>query len=203
MYVKQIEEIVQIGRSLRHQGLPSEDDDVAALVARLGQIRRLESESDSPSSPTPANHTFPTPTIPSYTQVAAHTSTPHPRVRIMASGPASSQQRTSQGQQGVGSQARRLGARVPAVPLIIHDGTDLLPTGPTRRTETPPPIGFNYNRGPHYVPCIVSDNCRRNVPACFTRVVMGVDPHVIGMIPGDNNQYDGPLHAVPDHDMGE
>ena len=32
---------------------------------------------------------------------------------------------------------------------------------------------------------------------------MGVDPHVIGMIPGDCNQYGGPLHATPDHDQGE
>ena len=32
---------------------------------------------------------------------------------------------------------------------------------------------------------------------------MGVDLHVIGMIPGDRNQYGGPLHAAPDHDQGE
>ena len=32
-YVKQIEEIVRIGRTLRHSGLPSEDDEAAALVA--------------------------------------------------------------------------------------------------------------------------------------------------------------------------
>ena len=32
---------------------------------------------------------------------------------------------------------------------------------------------------------------------------MGVDPHIIGMIPGDRNQYGGPLHAAPDHDQGE
>ena len=32
---------------------------------------------------------------------------------------------------------------------------------------------------------------------------MGADPHVIGMIPGDHNQYGGPLHAAPDHDLGE
>ena len=32
---------------------------------------------------------------------------------------------------------------------------------------------------------------------------MGVNPHVIEMIPGDNNQYGGPLHAAPDHDLGE
>ena len=43
----------------------------------------------------------------------------------------------------------------------------------------------------------------RNIPARFTRVVMGVDPHVIGMIPGDSNQYGGPLHAAPNHDQEE
>ena len=32
---------------------------------------------------------------------------------------------------------------------------------------------------------------------------MGPDPHVIGIIPGDNSQYGGPLYAVPDHDQGE
>ena len=32
---------------------------------------------------------------------------------------------------------------------------------------------------------------------------MGADPHVIGMIPGDHNQYGGPLYATLDHDLGE
>ena len=32
---------------------------------------------------------------------------------------------------------------------------------------------------------------------------MGADPHVIGMIPGNSNQYGGPLHAALDHDLGE
>ena len=32
---------------------------------------------------------------------------------------------------------------------------------------------------------------------------MGADPHVIGMILGDRNQYGGPLYATPDHDQGE
>ena len=152
--------------------MPSEDDEVAALVVRLGQIRRLESESDSSSSLTPANRTFPTPSISSYAQVVACTSTPHPRVRTMASRPALTQQRTSRGQWGAGSQARHLGARVPAVPTVIHDGAELLPAGTPRRTETPPPIGFNYNRRPHYVPCIISNNHGRSVPVRFTRVVM-------------------------------
>ena len=121
----------------------------------------------------------------------------------MAHGLAPSQQRTSRGQQGAGSQARCMGARVPAVPTGVRDGAELLPPSTPRRTETPPPIGFNYNHGPNYVPCIITNNSGRSVPVSFTRVVMGVDPHVIGMIPGDHNQYGGPLHAAPDHDQGE
>ena len=121
----------------------------------------------------------------------------------MARGPALSQQHTSQGQQGVGSQARRMGAQVPAVSTGVHDGAELLSVSAPRRTETPPPIGFNYNRGPNYVPCIISNNSGRNLPAHVTRVIRGANPHVIGMIPGDRNQYGGPLHAAPDHDQGE
>ena len=67
----------------------------------------------------------------------------------------------------------------------------------------PPPLGFNFNHGVNYVPCIVTDNRGRGVPAQYTRVIMGPDPHVIGIIPGDTSQYGGPLYAVPDHDQGE
>ena len=38
-YVSQIEEIICIARTLRHRGTPSKDDEVAALVAQLHQIR--------------------------------------------------------------------------------------------------------------------------------------------------------------------
>ena len=37
-YVEQIEEIIQIGRTLQHHGSPSKDEEAAALVARLNQI---------------------------------------------------------------------------------------------------------------------------------------------------------------------
>ena len=67
----------------------------------------------------------------------------------------------------------------------------------------PPPLGFNFNRGVNYVPCIVTDNRGRGVPAQYTRVIMGPDPHVIGIIPGDNSQYGGPLYVVPDHNQGD
>ena len=96
-----------------------------------------------------------------------------------------------------------MGARVPTVPTGVRDGAELLPTSMPRRTETPPPLGFSYNCGPNYMPFIITNNSGRSVPARFTRVIMGADPHVIGMIPGDNNQYGGPLHAAPDHDQGE
>ena len=103
----------------------------------------------------------------------------------MAHGPTQTQQRTSQGQRGAGSQACRMGARVPTIPTGVHDGTELLPTSTPRSAEMQPPLGFNYNRRPNYVPCVINDNNGRSIPACFTRVVMGADPHVIGMIPGD------------------
>ena len=32
---------------------------------------------------------------------------------------------------------------------------------------------------------------------------MGPNPHVIGIIPGDNSQYGGPIYAIPDHNQGE
>ena len=53
------------------------------------------------------------------------------------------------------------------------------------------------------MPFVITNSSGRTVPAHFTRVIMGVDPHVIGMIPGDNSQYGGPLHAALDHDLGE
>ena len=89
------------------------------------------------------------------------------------------------------------------VPTGVRKGTELLPVGAPRRLETLPPIGFNYNCGANYVPLIISNTSGRNVPARFTRIVMGADPHVISMIPGDNSQYGGPLYAAPDHDQGE
>ena len=53
------------------------------------------------------------------------------------------------------------------------------------------------------MPCIITDNTRRGVPARYTRVITGPDPHVIGIILSDRSQYGGPLYAIPDHDQGE
>ena len=67
----------------------------------------------------------------------------------------------------------------------------------------PPPLGFNFNHGANFVPCIITNSKGRGIPARYTRVIMGPDPHVIGIIPGDCSQYGGPLYAIPDHNQGE
>ena len=85
----------------------------------------------------------------------------------------------------------------------VRAGAELLSAHPTRRAKTPPPLGINFNRRANFVPCVVTNSKGRGVPACYTRVIMGPDPHVIGIIPGDHSQYGGPLYALPDHDQGE
>ena len=96
-----------------------------------------------------------------------------------------------------------MGARVLAIPMGVHIGADLPSPSLARRAEMPPPLGFNFNRRVNYVPCVVTNSEGRGVPARYTRVIMGPDPHVIGIIPGDRSQYGGPLYALPDHNQGE
>ena len=96
-----------------------------------------------------------------------------------------------------------MGGRVQPVPTGVRVGAELLSPRPTGRAETPPPLGFEFNRGVNFVPCVVTNSEGRGVPARYTRVIMGPDPHVIGIIPGDRSQYGGPLYALPDHDLGE
>ena len=194
-YQLKIEEIIRIGRALQYRGTPNDDEEAVLLVAQLDNIRRLESgtETDSTPSPPPTNVTFPTPTIPHSSQVTASTTASRARVRTVARGSAPPQPACTRGSRGSGSQARHLGTRVPPLPEGVRVRAELLFARPTRRAETPPPLGFNFNRGANYVPCIVTDNRGRGVPAQYTRVIMGPDPHVIGIIPGDNSQYGGPL----------
>ena len=203
-YQLEIEEIVRIGRALQYRGTPSDDEEAALLVAQLDNIRRLESgmEEDSTPSPPPTNISFPTPTVLRNSQVIASTAASRARVRTVARGSAPPQPACTRGSRGSGTQARHLGARVPPIPEGVQVGAELLLARPSRGTETPPPLGFNFNRGANYVPCIVTDNRGRGVLARYTRVIMGPDPHIIGTIPGDTSQYGGPLYAVPDHDQG-
>ena len=125
------------------------------------------------------------------------------RVRTVASGPPPSHQRHTRGARGAGSQACHVGGGIQPVPTGVRIGTELLSPRLARRAETPPPFGFNFNRGVNFVPCVVTNSKGRGVLAQYTRVIMGPDPHVIGIIPGDRSQYGGPLYALPDHDLGE
>ena len=125
----------------------------------------------------------------------------------MASGPPPPQQRHTRGARGAGSQARHVGGGVQPVPTGVRVRAELLSPRPTRRAETPPPLGFNFNRRVNFVPCVVTNNEGRGVPARYTRVIMGPDPHVIGIIPGDRSQYGGLLYAIsqrkPQFDNGQ
>ena len=96
-----------------------------------------------------------------------------------------------------------MGARVPQVLQGVLIGAELLSPSLARRTETWPPLGFNFNCRANFVPCIVTNNRGRGVLAQYTWVIMGPDPHVVGIIPGDHSQYGGPLYTIPDHDQGE
>ena len=96
-----------------------------------------------------------------------------------------------------------MGARVLLIPQGVRVGAELLSPGPAGRAETLPPLGFNFNCGDHFIPCIVTNSTGRGIPAHYTRVIMGPDPHIIGIISGDRNQHRGPLYAIPDHNQGE
>ena len=160
MYQLEIEEIVRIGRALQFQGTPNDDKEAALLVAQLDNIRRLESgtEEDSTPSPPPTNISFPTPTVPRNSQVTTSTASSCARICTVAHGSAPSQPTRTHGSRGLGSQACHLGARVPPIPEGVRVGAELLFTRPARSAETPPPLGFNFNCGTNYVPCIVTDS---------------------------------------------
>jgi hypothetical protein len=68
----------------------------------------------------------------------------------------------------------------------------------TRLTHPPPPLGFERNIGRNYVPCLISLEGGRQVPATYVCVVMSIDPQVIGRHEGDEAEYGGPVHAQPD-----
>ena len=82
-----------------------------------------------------------------------------------------------------------MGARVLPIPQGVRIRSELLSPSLARRAETSPLLGFNFNRGTNYVPGIVTDNTGRGIPARYTRVIMGLDLHIISIIPGHRSQY--------------
>ena len=95
-----------------------------------------------------------------------------------------------------------VGGLVEAPPGIPQQATSNL-SCPSSHTETPLPLGFDFNHGSNYVPCLVTLNGGRRVPARYIHVVMSNDPYVISIIPGDNNHYGSVLHAKPSYDIDQ
>jgi hypothetical protein len=67
-----------------------------------------------------------------------------------------------------------------------------------RLAHPPPPLGFEHNIGHNYVLCLIPLEGRRQVPATYIRMVMSINPQVIGRHDGDEAEYGGPLYAQPD-----
>jgi hypothetical protein len=68
----------------------------------------------------------------------------------------------------------------------------------TRLTHLPPLLGFERNIGHNYVPCLIPLEGGRQVPATYIRVVMSIDPQVIGRHDRDEAEYGRPVYAQPD-----
>ena len=61
-----------------------------------------------------------------------------------------------------------------------------------------PPLRFNRNRGADYIPCLITPPGGRQASVDYVRVIMEMDPRVVGRMEGDDQDYAGPLHATPD-----
>jgi hypothetical protein len=124
-------------------------------------------------------------------------SPPSQRGRLAPESDAPQRHRT-RGQRGQG------GARVSVVqPVLSVSGHVLRPAESvsdltTRFAHLPPPLGFERNTGRNYVPCLISLEGGRQVPATYVRVVMSIDPQVIGRCDEHEAEYGGPVHAQPD-----
>ena len=67
-----------------------------------------------------------------------------------------------------------------------------------RLADPPPPLRFDRNRGADYIPCLITLPGGRQALADYVRVIMEMDPQVVGRMEGDDQDYAGPLHATPD-----
>ena len=55
----------------------------------------------------------------------------------------------------------------------------------------------------NYVPCLVTLNRGRHVPARYVHMVMSNDPYVISIILGDDNHYSSVLHTKPSYNINQ
>jgi hypothetical protein len=199
--INDIEQVLSLASSLRdpRRGTASEDDATASLMSRLNQVRR-------PRSPTPVIRRSRTPVTYNVPQNTIRNPATLPTSDVPSSSrrgrlaPESDapQRRRTRGQQGQG------GARISVVQPVfsvsghVSRAAESVPDLTSRLTHLPPPLGFEHNIGRNYVPCLISLEGGRQVPATYIRVVMSIDPQVIGRRDGDEAEYGGPVHAQPD-----
>jgi hypothetical protein len=88
----------------------------------------------------------------------------------------------------------------PVLPVSGHVSrpAESVPDLTSRLTHPPPPLRFERNIGHNYVPCLIPLEGGRQVPATYVRVVMSINPQVIGRRDGDEMEYGGPVYAQPD-----
>jgi hypothetical protein len=199
--INDIEQVLSLACSLRdpRRGTASEDDATASLMSRLDQVRR-------PCSPTPVICRSGTPITYNVPQnIISHTATfptsvlpTSPRRGRLASESDAPQRCRTRGQRGQGG--ARISVVQPVLPVSGHvsRAAESVSDLTTRLTYPPPPLGFERNIGRNYVPCLISLEGGRQVPATYIRVVMSIDPQVIGRHDGDEAEYGGPVYAQPD-----
>jgi hypothetical protein len=199
--INDIEQVLSLASSLRdpRRGTASEDDATASLMSRLNQVRRPRSPTPViRRSRTPITYSVPQNTIPNPATFPTSVLPTSSRRGRLASELDAPQRRRTRGQRGQGG--ARISVVQPVFPISGHISraaesvSDLM----SRLTHPPPPLGFKRNIGHNYVPCLISLEGGRQVPATYVRVVMSIDPQVIGRRDGDEAEYGGPVHVQPD-----
>jgi hypothetical protein len=199
--INDIEQVLSLASSLRdpRRGTASEDDATASLMSRLNQVRRPRSPTPVlRRSRTPVTYSVPQNIIPHPTTLPTSVLPTSSRRGRLASESDAPQRRRTRGQRGQGG--ARISVVQPVLPISRHvsRAAESVSDLTTRLTHSPPPLGFERNIGRNYVPCLISLEGGRQVPATYVRVVMSIDPQVIGRREGDEAEYGGPVHAQPD-----
>jgi hypothetical protein len=199
--INDIEQVLSLASSLRdpRRGTASEDDATASLMSRLNQVQRPRSPTPVVRrSRTPVTYSVPQNTIPHPATLPTSVLSTSPRRGQLASESDAPQRRRTRGQRGQGG--ARISVVQPVFPISGHvsRAAESVSDLTSRLTHPPPPLGFERNIRRNYVPCLISLEGGQQVPATYVRVVMSIDPQVIGRRDGDEAEYGGPVHAQPD-----
>jgi hypothetical protein len=186
------------------------------LIGRVGStphVRLLEELISEHSSPTDAITTDPNP-ISSPTR--SNSPLPIPPQLDYLGAILDQTRRLREGSQVIGSNSQ--GQEAASIPphTGAEDGGGYQPTNtdtngreevdkgdasPVREAWTPPPEGYQYNLGDHYVPMHIKGPDGRIWPAKFTKVEYTDNPRVCGYRAGSPTPYSDYLHAEPYFDL--